>query len=550
MVKTNTGTRTARSRGFTLVELLIVIVVVAILAALSVVAYNGIVDRAHRASAAARLSSLIQAVQLYNTDNGVYPSSVGQIEGTEGGDGYSISGTVFCVSVTVADKAYHRFSDSADVLDGDCLGGTEAPLALAVAPESCFAFDNVEKNIMGYYTHENDNASNPACPENFATPTQIGGVDVLGIGYSAFQSDIYAKQIVISDGVQSILNAAFYDSALTYIYVPNTVTSVKSDAFNRTKVESLTIPSSVTDFGCGAIYQAPNLTTLKLFADADGSTPPITFQCSEVTSNPQLSSLTLGQNVVEIGGSAFSNNPALVNLTIADGSRGLVVTGGAFGGASSLQAVTLPSRTTELASGAFSGDSQLASFTVLGGGSAPFRVTSSPFGGTALQSVSLPSNTTLLAGGAFSGISTLTSAVIATGGSSPLTITDAAFMGAALQSFVVPSHTAVIDSGAFSGNIGLTSLTIDGTGSTSLSISGGAFTTVGITSVHIPARVTVIDSWAFSDSPYLSNVTFENGVQTIAADAFTDTAVTSVSIPTATTVDPNAFPPGTTITRF
>lgn len=48
--------------GFTIVELLIVIVVIAILAAISVVAYNGIQDRSKTAQANSDLNSLYKAI--------------------------------------------------------------------------------------------------------------------------------------------------------------------------------------------------------------------------------------------------------------------------------------------------------------------------------------------------------------------------------------------------------------------------------------------------------------------------------------------------------
>lgn len=59
--------------GFTIVELLIVIVVIAILAAISIVAYNGIQDRARTTSIKSDLNSLNKAIQLYYADNGLYP---------------------------------------------------------------------------------------------------------------------------------------------------------------------------------------------------------------------------------------------------------------------------------------------------------------------------------------------------------------------------------------------------------------------------------------------------------------------------------------------
>ncbi|WP_425474905.1 type II secretion system protein [Nocardioides cheoyonin] len=56
--------------GFTLVELLIVIVVIAILAAISLVAYNGIQDRAHDAAIRSDLANFREAIQVHMLEVG------------------------------------------------------------------------------------------------------------------------------------------------------------------------------------------------------------------------------------------------------------------------------------------------------------------------------------------------------------------------------------------------------------------------------------------------------------------------------------------------
>ncbi len=63
-----------KQKGFTIVELLIVIVVIAILAAISVVAYNGIQSRAENAKTVAAVTSWVKALQMYRLDTGSYPS--------------------------------------------------------------------------------------------------------------------------------------------------------------------------------------------------------------------------------------------------------------------------------------------------------------------------------------------------------------------------------------------------------------------------------------------------------------------------------------------
>ncbi len=60
--------------GFTIVELLIVIVVIAILAAISVVAYNGIQQRAHNTQIVSAAAQWKKLISLYLTQNGGYAS--------------------------------------------------------------------------------------------------------------------------------------------------------------------------------------------------------------------------------------------------------------------------------------------------------------------------------------------------------------------------------------------------------------------------------------------------------------------------------------------
>lgn len=60
--------------GFTIVELLIVIVVIAILAAITIVAYRGIQARARDSQRKQDVTTIRKALELYYIDQGVYPN--------------------------------------------------------------------------------------------------------------------------------------------------------------------------------------------------------------------------------------------------------------------------------------------------------------------------------------------------------------------------------------------------------------------------------------------------------------------------------------------
>jgi len=61
-------------KGFTIVELLIVIVVIAVLAAISIVAYTGLQSRTRDAGRIQKIKDIAKAIELYKIDNGQYPA--------------------------------------------------------------------------------------------------------------------------------------------------------------------------------------------------------------------------------------------------------------------------------------------------------------------------------------------------------------------------------------------------------------------------------------------------------------------------------------------
>lgn len=77
---------TFRRQGFTIVELLIVIVVIAILAAITIVAYNGIQQRARNAQVVSGVNAYYKAMINYKTINGLYPTAGGCLGANYEGD--------------------------------------------------------------------------------------------------------------------------------------------------------------------------------------------------------------------------------------------------------------------------------------------------------------------------------------------------------------------------------------------------------------------------------------------------------------------------------
>jgi type IV pilus assembly protein PilA len=82
--------------GFTIVELLIVVVVIAILAAITIVAYNGIQNRAKKSSAISTAQSVLKKIEAYEAVVGSYPTTTGQLTAAAANnEPYSVTGVNF-----------------------------------------------------------------------------------------------------------------------------------------------------------------------------------------------------------------------------------------------------------------------------------------------------------------------------------------------------------------------------------------------------------------------------------------------------------------------
>lgn len=66
--------RGVSTRGFTIVELLIVVVVIAILAAITIVSYNGITSRASASNTLTLVRQWTQSIEMYRSLNNVLPN--------------------------------------------------------------------------------------------------------------------------------------------------------------------------------------------------------------------------------------------------------------------------------------------------------------------------------------------------------------------------------------------------------------------------------------------------------------------------------------------
>lgn len=134
-----------RSTGFTIVELLIVIVVIAILAAISIVAYTGVQNKARISAVSSALGQVNHKLAAIAVDGNGYPADLASagINNTNGITyEYSVNNNVnpatYCVTATTGGTSYKASSTSPTPAPGGCaghgVGGQSAVVNLITNP--------------------------------------------------------------------------------------------------------------------------------------------------------------------------------------------------------------------------------------------------------------------------------------------------------------------------------------------------------------------------------------------------------------------------------
>jgi len=240
-------TKPKNVQGFTIVELLIVIVVIGILAAITIVAFNGVSNRAKVAALQSELSGAAKKLELYKITpggNDQYPADLATAGVTGTGMTYFPNGTSYCLVNINGANSYYVTNTSSKPQVGACM---------------------VSDQLVGWWTFDgnaNDSSGNGINGTNSGA-TLTTGQD--GTANSAYQFNGTSSSIALP--YSSILNITDSYSLSAWI---------KLDAFNGTAGWNDIISGGAGDWSIGINSTSAGDGQLMLTKVNTGDGPPAT----------------------------------------------------------------------------------------------------------------------------------------------------------------------------------------------------------------------------------------------------------------------------------
>ena len=120
--------------------------------------------------------------------------------------------------------------------------------------EKCFKFNTETQEIKQYYYFENNASGGKKCPMDVVIPEKISGVQVKGIGHSAFEYDCGSDNIVLPTTSFNKYNikqmtACSRPIGINSVILPEGLEYIGNSAFDGNHLKTVTIPSTVTEIG-------------------------------------------------------------------------------------------------------------------------------------------------------------------------------------------------------------------------------------------------------------------------------------------------------------
>lgn len=224
-------------KGFTIVELLIVVVVIAILAAITIVSYNGITANAKESAIKSDLATAAKKLNVHKIQEGSFPSP-GDNQDYLANLTYSTTPSGFCVQGSANNKNFH-ITEAGSAQEGEC------PL-IPIAMQTITNANCTEKRMLGYDARDNHTYWIQKMPDGkcwMLTNLAYGG------GISDGGTGVYGD--VLNVLIYSPVSGAVYH---TYTEPRYYISASKSNPTTLPVVPSDSVDGGVTDPQFGYYY--------------------------------------------------------------------------------------------------------------------------------------------------------------------------------------------------------------------------------------------------------------------------------------------------------
>ena len=411
----------------------------------------------------------------------------------------------------------------------------------------CYVYEIIDNEVT-------INSYSNTCSKVVEIPATIEGKPVKKIANYAF-ANLNLTWVKIPEGVTTIGSGSFRTNKIEKVVFPSTLVSIGSEAFAYNSLTAIAFQSIVSDIGAGAF--------------TDNNIPPENAYIYKQNLNGSVDySTILGYAGSFTGG---GTSTTLVIPGVMDGVALKTISGSAFRNLG-LTSVTIPDTVETIGSFAFSGNK----LTNIKLPSNLKKIEGAAFASNSLTSLEIPSTVTSLASRSFNN-NKLTgdaafiykrnsngsidySTIVSYAGSNKnvtipatmngvnlTTIASSSFFGCGLKTVTIPNSVTSIGNYAFNANslsqeqAFIYKRNSDGTIDNTVLIGYGGADRGNSSPVVIPSNVKVIDQLAFGETS-LKSVTIPEGVRSINASAFKACYLKEVTIPsTVTYIGSKAF---------
>lgn len=246
----------AKYRGFTIVELLIVVVVIAILAAITIVAYNGIQNRAKDSALKTTAAQAARKFSTYAvTNNDTFPdcASIGTALGLTNGNGVTYQCTVasnaksYCLTVTQSGKSVYVSSTSSSPVSGGCPGHSANNVATITnyITNPSFEAGTTDWTTSGNMTPNYLTSGGQCGADTYGgTRTSVAAVAIYSGRVDVTPGEVLSARAMVNftSGRTIYLRFTYFDASSTALSQPTSPNYTGTGAWQSLVIENQTVP--------------------------------------------------------------------------------------------------------------------------------------------------------------------------------------------------------------------------------------------------------------------------------------------------------------------